>query len=243
MRLPPDTLPNLAGTLANWGVLLAALVAGAWAYVTKRTQPARSDRLQDAQANQADADALDTTVTAAGKRADLLTTLLTRVEKLEREVQQLRDFVQNVHRSAPQLGVRVSGRGVLSIEPGQPLLVVDDDDAIADAVRLWLEDRNYVVETATTVADAIARIAARQYAVVIVDLYLDDQTAQPVVEAIRAATTARPAQVVVFTGASDQASRTLIKTLDPVTTVAKPADLADLEAAIKTALAKRASAP
>jgi len=128
------------------------------------TENARLDGLEQATAM------LET----AMEKIRLLTGIVT---TLQADVEKLKDFMRNVRRSAPQIGVQVSERGTLSVEPGAPILVVDDDQDVVDAVRLWLEDCNYSIVTATTVPDALQALASKQFAVVVVDLYLGTQTA------------------------------------------------------------------
>jgi DNA-binding NtrC family response regulator len=54
------------------------------------------------------------------------------------------------------------------------VLVVDDERAIAESLRLILERDGYVVETAGSTAEAAARLDGRDFSVALVDLVLPD---------------------------------------------------------------------
>ena len=58
------------------------------------------------------------------------------------------------------------------MKPG--VLVVDDEPAIAESLRLILEREGYFVETALSTADAAARLDGRDFSVALVDLVLPD---------------------------------------------------------------------
>jgi len=54
------------------------------------------------------------------------------------------------------------------------VLVVDDEPAIAEGLRLILEREGYAVQTAVSIAEAGARMDADDFSVALVDLVLPD---------------------------------------------------------------------
>ena len=65
----------------------------------------------------------------------------------------------------------MQGKG---IEPGTPVLIVDDDTFLADAFQTILEDAGFYVETAVTGTQALAKAEKIQFKLVITDLKLTD---------------------------------------------------------------------
>lgn len=228
---PPwlQALGPLGPFLAGVGSILVALRTG----VVQRL-------LALAQARQAN-------VATEGARLDLNEKMMQRIEalseevtRLRGEVRELKEFVRNVHDSAPRLGVSVTERGVLYVEPGPVLLAVDDDATVCIYVKMALEEQNYTVCTATNVADALAAVGVQMPAVAILDLYLGAETCLPIVEALRAAVTPRPTQIILYTGANDAAARALVQQIDPMALLVKGSDdIMRLQSTVKTALAKR----
>ncbi|HJQ83166.1 MAG TPA: response regulator [Candidatus Binatia bacterium] len=89
--------------------------------------------------------------------------------------------------------------GLFGLE-GRRLLLVEDNDACADAVREWLEICGAHVTTAGTVGSAVARSRREVPDLLLVDVYLPDGTGWDVVDRVRASLPAAiPA--VAITGA------------------------------------------
>jgi DNA-binding response OmpR family regulator len=65
----------------------------------------------------------------------------------------------------------MQGKG---IEPGTPVLIVDDDTFLADAFQTILEDAGFYVEIAVTGTQALAKAEKIQFKLVITDLNLTD---------------------------------------------------------------------
>jgi CheY-like chemotaxis protein len=95
--------------------------------------------------------------------------------------------------------------GLFGLE-GRRLLLVEDNDACAEAVRHWLEICGARVTTADTVGSAVARTHREKPDLMLVDVYLPDGTAWDVVERVRA-TVPEGARLpaVVITGAPSPA--------------------------------------
>lgn len=232
MSMPPSWLSGVGGALVT---ILGALVAA-------RTGTAQR-LLALAQVGQTKTATVSTRLDALGLAMKRIDEMAQQVDDLTKRVERLEEFQRNVHESAPRIGVSVTERGVLFVEPGAIILAVDDDPDICAYIKLALEEQNYQVLTACTVADALALIAAQMVAVAILDLYLGRETCMPIVEALRAAVTPKPPQVIIYTGAMDSAAMALVKQIDPMATLRKVrSDIRDLETVVKTAIAKREAA-
>lgn len=232
MSMPPSWLQGIGGGLLT---ILTALVAA-------RTGAAQR-LLALAQTKQTTTTTDSTRLDALGIAMKRLDEMGERVDALTKRVESLEEFQRNVHESAPRIGVSVTERGVLFVEPGAIILAVDDDPDICAYIKLALEEQNYQVLTACSVADALALIAAQMVAVAILDLYLGRETCMPIVEMLRAATVPKPPQIIVYTGAMDSAAMALVKQIDPIATLRKVrSDIRDLETVVKTAIAKREAA-
>jgi len=66
-----------------------------------------------------------------------------------------------------------------------PLLVVEDDGAVRSTVVSFLELEGYEVEAVASTREAMARLDARSFPIVVSDIYLDDRTGLDVLEAAR----------------------------------------------------------
>ena len=68
-----------------------------------------------------------------------------------------------------------AGKGTTKgFAPGMPVLIVDDDDFLAEAFQMILEDAGFYVETAATGAQALSKAEATPFKLVITDLKLPD---------------------------------------------------------------------
>ena len=112
---------------------------------------------------------------------------------------------------------------------GAPVLVVDDDAAIRDAVRDVLESAGIAVETATDGADALEKVRQRQPRLVLLDMRMPVLDGWGFASALRERGLALP--VVVMTAAAD-AGRWADE-IGAVGVVAKPFGVAELVSAVR----------
>jgi two-component system, chemotaxis family, chemotaxis protein CheY len=110
-----------------------------------------------------------------------------------------------------------------------PVLVVDDDAAIRDAVRDVLESAGIVVETATDGADALEKVSRRRPRLVLLDMRMPVLDGWGFASALRERRLALP--VVVMTAAAD-ASRWADE-IGAIGVVAKPFGIAELVSAVR----------
>jgi two-component system, response regulator RegA len=110
------------------------------------------------------------------------------------------------------------------------LLIVEDDKAFLERLARAMEVRGFVVTTAETVADGVARIGHAAPAFAVVDLRLSDGNGLDVVSALKAK---RPdARVIVLTGYGNIATAVTAVKLGAVDYLAKPADADDVANAL-----------
>ncbi len=98
-------------------------------------------------------------------------------------------------------------------ESGYTILLVDDDPEYLEATRLLLEREGHRVQTASSGADALARLRERPVDLLLLDYYMPGMTGEQVVTELRQFNPY--VQIVLQTGyASEQPSRDLLKRLD-----------------------------
>ncbi len=67
----------------------------------------------------------------------------------------------------------------------EKLLLVEDDPALLFTIQTALEEKGYAVEAASTTGEAIERLAASAYPIVITDIYIDERTGLDVLDAAK----------------------------------------------------------
>ena len=102
---------------------------------------------------------------------------------------------------------------------GMPVLIVDDDDFLAEAFQMILEDAGFYVETAATGAQALAKAETTQFRLVITDLKLPDIQGDELSHRLKE--TIPGVSVILLTGASNAqrekaTDRVLKKPIDPL---------------------------
>ncbi|HEX6655901.1 MAG TPA: response regulator [Candidatus Limnocylindria bacterium] len=110
-----------------------------------------------------------------------------------------------------------------------PVLVVDDDPAIRNAVRDLLEDYGIPVETATDGQDALAKVSAHEPRLVLLDMRMPVMDGWGFAQALRDTGKALP--VVVMTAAAD--ARRWAREIGAIGVVPKPFGIDELIGAVK----------
>src|SRR5512140_2378232 len=67
----------------------------------------------------------------------------------------------------------------------QKLLLVEDDPNLQLTIQTALEAQGYTVDAASTTGDAIERLSAQDYPIVLTDIYIDERTGLDVLEAAK----------------------------------------------------------
>ncbi|MGA2216309.1 MAG: response regulator, partial [Bryobacteraceae bacterium] len=67
----------------------------------------------------------------------------------------------------------------------QRLLVVEDDNSVRNTIRTFLELEGYTVDAVSSTREALERLGADSYPIVISDIYIDERTGLDVLERAR----------------------------------------------------------
>ncbi len=103
------------------------------------------------------------------------------------------------------------------------VLIVDDEPALADSLRLAFDAKGWEVETAETVDDALARLKTAKFDLIVTDKNLPGRTGLELVREVRASGDDRTA-VLVMTGYSSPESAAEALNLDVDAYLEKPFD-------------------
>ncbi len=120
------------------------------------------------------------------------------------------------------------------------LLIVDDDKPFLTRLARAMEIRGFVVETAESVEEAVAKVRANPPAYAVVDMRLGDGNGLDVVAAIREK---RDSRTVILTGYGNIATAVTAVKLGAVDYLSKPADADDVFAALTRTAGERAAPP
>ena len=113
------------------------------------------------------------------------------------------------------------------------ILIVDDDPAVHEVARAYLEREGYVVESAMTGRDGLALVGFRDVDVVVVDLLLPDLTGDSVLEELRRRSSI---PVLMLSGAAGTDDRVRALTLGADDYLTKPFSPRELVARVEAIL-------
>ena len=121
------------------------------------------------------------------------------------------------------------------------LLIVDDDRPFLTRLARAMELRGFVVETAESVEEALAKARAAPPAYAVVDMRLGDGNGLDVVSAIREKRA--EARAVILTGYGNIATAVTAVKLGAIDYLAKPADADDVYAALTSTTGEKVAPP
>jgi two-component system response regulator RegA len=121
------------------------------------------------------------------------------------------------------------------------LLLVDDDRPFLTRLARAMEIRGFQVETAETVAEAIAKVRMKAPAFAVVDMRLNDGNGLDVISAIRERR--EDARALILTGYGNIATAVTAVKLGAVDYLSKPADADDIFAALTGMTGDRTAMP
>jgi len=121
------------------------------------------------------------------------------------------------------------------------LLLVDDDKPFVTRLARAMEARGFVVETAESVEEAVAKARANPPAYAVVDMRLGDGNGLDVVAAIREKRS--DSRTVILTGYGNIATAVTAVKLGAIDYLSKPADADDIFAALTHTSGERAPPP
>ena len=125
--------------------------------------------------------------------------------------------------------------------PDPSLLIVDDDGPFLRRLARAMETRGFLVDTAESVAEGIAKTKARPPKYAVVDLRLGDGNGLDVIEAIRQSR--EDTKVIVLTGYGNIATAVTAVKLGAIDYLSKPADADEVFAALTRTAGERAAPP
>lgn len=129
----------------------------------------------------------------------------------------------------------------VDIGPDPSLLIVDDDGPFLRRIARAMETRGFVVDTAESVTEGLAKAQASPPKYAVVDMRLGDGNGLDVIEAIRRKR--EDTKMVVLTGYGNIATAVTAVKLGAVDYLAKPADADDVVAALTRGLDEKAGPP
>lgn len=117
---------------------------------------------------------------------------------------------------------------------GTKVLLVDDEEGFVEVLALRLRARGIVASTATTVKEALRKVAEESYEVVVLDLMMPDMDGLKVLNILKMTNPNLP--VIVFTG--DFAPERLQEAMElgALDVIPKPTDLRILTRTIEEAI-------
>ena len=124
---------------------------------------------------------------------------------------------------------------------GEVLLIVDDDASFLQRLARAMEKRGFVAETAESVAEARAKIEAKDPSFAVVDMRLEDGNGLDVIEILRSR---RPeARAIILTGYGNIATAVTAVKLGAIDYLSKPADADEIYSALTQQKNERAEPP
>lgn len=121
------------------------------------------------------------------------------------------------------------------------LLIVDDDKPFLTRLARAMEGRGFLVDTAESVEEAVAKARTKPPAYAVVDMRLGDGNGLDVVAAIREKRT--DSRTIILTGYGNIATAVTAVKLGAVDYLAKPADADEVYAALTRHTGQRAEPP
>ena len=131
--------------------------------------------------------------------------------------------------------------GAALIGEDASLLIVEDDKPFLTRLARAMETRGFIVETAESVEEAVAKARANPPAYAVVDMRLGDGNGLDVVAAIREKR--EDARTIILTGYGNIATAVTAVKLGAIDYLSKPADADDVFAALTRTSGERAAPP
>jgi two-component system response regulator RegA len=121
------------------------------------------------------------------------------------------------------------------------LLIVDDDDPFRNRLSKAMENKGFLVTSASSASEAIQKVKASAPTFAIIDLRLNDGSGLDVVKEIHKVKA--DSRIVVLTGYGNIPTAVAAVKSGAIDYLAKPADAEDLEAALLADKDKKATPP
>ena len=112
------------------------------------------------------------------------------------------------------------------------ILVVDDEEAVAEVLQYLLEDEGYEVVTATVAEDALAKAAEGGFAAAVLDFSMGEVSGVAVAHALKSDPSTAQIPIIILTGVSEGTVREQFTDYDLF--VSKGADLSEFATKLAT---------
>jgi len=122
----------------------------------------------------------------------------------------------------------------------KPVLIVDDESIVREAIRDWLVDAGYEVTTAETGEKALEILSREQFGLIILDVRLPGKTGIRVLQELRDA--GNTSKVIVITAYASPEMRTEATKLGASHYLMKPIAPDELEKLVRETLSKPSDA-
>ena len=122
------------------------------------------------------------------------------------------------------------------------ILIIEDDRDIADLVRRYLEKAGFSVEVTVTGRDGMTALTERPPDLLVLDLMLPHMSGAEICHAARANPATALIPIIMLTARSEEAERIAGLEIGADDYIAKPFDLRELLARVRTVLRRRADA-
>ncbi len=117
------------------------------------------------------------------------------------------------------------------------LMIVEDDPEMRDLLRKVLEKESYLISLAANCHEAVSALGKDQFDLVVTDMLMPHDGGLELLETLRSTQPELP--VIIITAFGDWQSYSRALELGAVAFISKPLKMAELTAAIHTALARR----
>jgi len=109
------------------------------------------------------------------------------------------------------------------------ILVIDDSQEIAEALKFWLENEGVTVEVITDGSTGLDMIRNKQFDLILLDVAMPDFTGLDVIDSLKNEGLLESKNIIIFTASSDKNLFERLKNLGVKGILKKPSSLQELE--------------
>ena len=109
------------------------------------------------------------------------------------------------------------------------ILVIDDSQEIAEALKFWLENEGVTVEVITDGSTGLDMIRNKQFDLILLDVAMPDFTGLDVIDSLTNEGLLESKNIIIFTASSDKNLFERLKNLGVKGILKKPSSLQELE--------------
>lgn len=109
------------------------------------------------------------------------------------------------------------------------ILVIDDSQEIAEALKFWLENEGVTVEVITDGSTGLDMIRNKQFDLILLDVAMPDFTGLDVIDSLKNEGLLESKNIIIFTASSDKNLFEMLKNSGVKGILKKPSSLQELE--------------